>query len=172
MKEITLETTIAELLDGHEGMKEKLIEINPKFKKLNNPILRRTLAKLATVKQAAIIGGMDATDLLNRLRTFARQTPLEEPKEPKSTQAAPSIAPNWTKESPRARLDANSILNEEENPLVKAHQVLKQLKKGERLEIVSDFRPEPLIAEFQKKGFDVAVDEIDSEHFLTHIRKK
>ena len=68
MKEIKIDTTIADLLNNYNGMKDTLIGINPKFKKLNNPILRRTLAKLATVKQAAIIGGMKPQDLLNKLR--------------------------------------------------------------------------------------------------------
>jgi len=35
-----------------------------KFKKLNNPVLRRTIAKVASVKQVAIIGGMDLKNQL------------------------------------------------------------------------------------------------------------
>ncbi|MFK5882603.1 MAG: hypothetical protein QM482_10380 [Sulfurospirillum sp.] len=35
MKEIALDMTIAELLNNYKGMKDILIEINPKFKKLN-----------------------------------------------------------------------------------------------------------------------------------------
>ncbi len=77
MKEITLETKIADLLNDYEGMKDILIKINPKFKKLNNPVLRRTLAKIAGVKQAAVVGGMDPMDLLNQLRKAVGQTPIE-----------------------------------------------------------------------------------------------
>ncbi len=168
MKEITLETTIADLLNNYKGMKEKLIEINPKFKKLNNPVLRRTLAKLATVKQAAIIGGMDAGDLLNQLRETAGQKPIT------LNQAVveeESSAPQWIKQSPAMTLDANEILDNEENPLVQANQLLKKFDKGEILEIASDFRPEPLIAEFSKKGYEVTVEAVNDEKFLTYIRK-
>ncbi len=73
MKEITLDTKIADLLNDYEGMKDILIDINPKFKKLNNPILRRTVAKVATVKQASIVGGMRPLELLNRLREAVGQ---------------------------------------------------------------------------------------------------
>jgi len=73
LKEITLDTKIADLLNDYEGMKDILIDINPKFKKLNNPILRRTVAKVATVKQASIVGGMRPLELLNRLREAVGQ---------------------------------------------------------------------------------------------------
>jgi hypothetical protein len=76
MKEITLDTKIADLLNNYDGMKEILIDINPKFKKLNNPILRRTIAKVAGVRQAAIVGGMKPMDLLNKLREAVGQEPL------------------------------------------------------------------------------------------------
>jgi len=75
--EITMETKIADLLNSRPDMKDILIAINPKFKKLNNPVLRRTLAKLASVKQAAVVGGMDALDLLNQLRVAVGQEPVE-----------------------------------------------------------------------------------------------
>ncbi len=168
MKEITLETTIADLLNNYEGMKEKLIAINPKFKKLNNPILRRTVAKLATVKQAAIIGGMDAYDLLNQLRESVGQVPLKS-----NTVALKEeiTLPEWIKKDPAISLNANEVLDNDENPLAKANQLLKTLGIGDILEIVSDFRPEPLIVEFSKKGHEVAVKEISDESFLTYIRK-
>lgn len=55
------ETKIADLLNDHEGMKGIFIKINPRFKKCNNPVLRRPWAKITGVKQAAVIGGMDPT---------------------------------------------------------------------------------------------------------------
>jgi hypothetical protein len=75
--EITLETKIADLLNSRPDMKDILIGINPRFKKLNNPVLRRTLAKVASVKQAAVVGGMDAVDLLNQLGVAGGQAPVE-----------------------------------------------------------------------------------------------
>ena len=168
MKEITLETTIADLLNNYDGMKEKLIAINPKFKKLNNPILRRTVAKLATVKQAAIIGGMNGYDLLNQLREAVGQVPLKS--NTVATKEETSL-PEWIKQDPAISLNANEVLDNDENPLAKANQLLKTLGTGEILQIISDFRPEPLIVEFSKKGYEVAVEEISDESFLTYIRK-
>jgi TusA-related sulfurtransferase len=167
-KEIKLNTTIAELLNEYEGMKDILISINPKFKKLNNPILRRTLAKVATVKQAAFIGGMEPVELLNKIRAAVGQEPLEV--EVKSENKQKDL-PKWTKSEPKETIDANELLDKEINPLAYSDKILKSLNKGEFIIIKADFRPEPLIDEFEKKGYEVAVKEIDENNFLTYIKK-
>ena len=149
-------------------MKEILIEINPKFKKLNNPILRRTLAKLATVKQAAVVGGMKPYDLLNKLRSAVGQEPLENIKEDENSD---TIIPQWARNPANKSLNANELLDNNKNPLAEANRILKKLKKEEILEIVSDFKPEPLIEEFQKQGFEVSSYKDDEENFITKIKK-
>lgn len=169
MKEITLATTIADLLENYKGMKEILIGINPKFKKLNNPVLRRTIAKLATVKQAAVVGGMDADDLLNQLRIAVGQAALQR-EESAASQEGDSL-PAWAENEPKAILNANEILDNEGNPLAETNKTLKKLDSGDILQIESDFRPEPLIDEFVKKGYGVAVKATKDDQFITLIKK-
>jgi len=168
MQEIRLDTKIADLLK-YEGMKDTLIEINPKFKKLNNPILRRTIGKIATVKQAAIVGGMKPLDLLNELRERVGQKPIaqDEIEETKSNEEVPK----WIAQEPKISLDANEILDNNENPFAKLNKALKGLEKGEVAVIHSDFRPEPLIEEFSKKGHQVYSQKISSNKFITYIQK-
>ena len=168
MKEITLDTKIADLLNDYDGMKEILIKINPKFKKLNNPVLKRTLAKIAGVKQAAIVGGMDPADLLNQLRKAVGQSPLEGTA---SEAVSPSQAPLWIEGEPQASLDANEILDRDKNPLAEAHQVLKKLEKGNIMTIIADFRPEPLIEEFVKAGYEVYCRDEGDSRFVTYVKK-
>jgi len=168
VKEITLQTTIADLLNNYDNMKEILIDINPKFKKLNNPILRRTLAKLATVKQAAVVGGMKPYDLLNKLRSAVGQEPLENIKEDENSD---TVIPQWAKNPANMSLNVNELLDNNKNPLAEANRIVKKLKKEEILEIVSDFKPEPLIEEFQKHGFEVSSYKEDEEIFITKIKK-
>ncbi|NOZ90144.1 MAG: DUF1858 domain-containing protein [Epsilonproteobacteria bacterium] len=166
MKEITLDTKIADLLNNYDGMKEILIEINPKFEKLNNPILRRTIAKVAGVRQAAIVGGMKPMDLLNRLREAVGQEPLSTDIE---SQDIIEPRPKWIDTTPNITLDANDILDREKNPLAELHKAIRELKEGDIVLITSDFRPEPLIEEFSKKGHQVYSEELNSDEFKTYI---
>ncbi len=166
MQEITLDTKIADLLNNYDGMKDILIEINPKFEKLNNPILRRTIAKVAGVKQAAIVGGMKPIDLLNRLREAVGQEPLNIDIQSQDNEKRP----DWIDNSmPSITLDANEILDREKNPLAELHKAIRELKEGDIVLITSDFRPEPLIEEFIKKGHNVYSDEKNENEFETYI---
>jgi len=168
MKEITLETKIADLLNEYEGMKEILIQINPKFKKLNNPVLRRTLAKIAGVKQAAIVGGMNPVDLLNQLRKAVGQAPVEVEV---SSENEDIEAPAWITKEPKQTLNANEILDAERNPLAQLQKALKAIDEGEIITIEADFKPEPLIEEMQKAGHEVFTNEASHDYFITYIKK-
>jgi len=168
MKEITLDTKIADLLENYEGAKDILISINPKFKKLNNPVLRRTLAKIAGIKQAAIVGGMEPLDLLNQLRVAYNQEPVSLDIEQDSTQ---EVEPEWIVKEPKDSIDANELLDQEDNPLAKAFNILREFEVGDILAIKSDFKPQPLIDEFEKKGFEVYCKEISDKEFVTYVKK-
>ena len=168
MKEIKIDTTIADLLNNYKGMKDTLIAINPKFKKLNNPILRRTLAKLATVKQAAIIGGMKPQDLLNQLRASVGQEPVSL----QLDDGANNIdIPAWADAKAVAEINANELLDADKNPLAEVTKALKGLNSGEILALIADFKPEPLIEEFEKQGLQTYTIQESEDKFITKILK-
>ena len=174
-KEITLDTKIADLLGDYEGMKEILITINPKFKKLNNPVLRRTLGRIASVRQAAIVGNMNPTDLVDQLRKAVGQKPICEGCEIKTDECfipATPDKPDWVGMSaPVETLDANVLLDEDKNPLAEVRIALNKLQEGEQLLLQADFQPEPLIEEFAKQGFATYTYEAENGKYLTYIRK-
>jgi hypothetical protein len=66
---ITPETKIGALLDHYPQLEEVLIEIAPAFKKLRNPILRKTVARVATLRQVAQIGDVSLAEMINKLRS-------------------------------------------------------------------------------------------------------
>ncbi len=169
MKEIKMNTTVAELLNDYKGMKDILIEINPKFKKLNNPVLRRTLAKVATVKQAAIVGGMKPTELLNKLREKVGQKPLEVDKSMDKLDL--DLDEDIATKTPKESIDVNKLLNEDKNPLAVVFNKLRTYNQGEVIKIISDFKPEPLMEEFIKKGYKVFCKELSDKEFETYIQK-
>ncbi|WP_281950725.1 DUF1858 domain-containing protein [Nitrosophilus kaiyonis] len=164
--EITLETKIYDLLKEYPFMEDKLIEINPKFKKLKNPVLRRTVARIASIKQAAIVGGMDPVDLLNKIRKEVGLEPIDIKIETKKSEEIP----DWITKEPVEILDGNKLLEEGKNPLAHINKIIKNLKSGEIILLKTDFKPEPLIEEFRKKGDEVyCVKESDKE-YLTYIK--
>jgi len=169
MNEITLQTTIAELLNDYDGMKDILIDINPKFKKLNNPILRRTLAKVATVKQAAFVGGMEPIDLLNALREAVGQEKLNKEKIEKTNEPSSEL-PSWYK-APEIVLNANELLKADKNPLAEVLITLRKLSDTDIIELQADFWPEPLIEEMEKKGLLVYCQKVSDSLYKTYIKK-
>ncbi len=51
--EITPTTTVHELLSNYPELEDTLIGLAPPFKKLKNPFLRRSVAKVANLKHVA-----------------------------------------------------------------------------------------------------------------------
>jgi len=168
--EVTLDTKIYDLLRAYPFLEEELIRLNPKYKKLKNPILRRTIARVASVRQAAAVGGIDPLELLNFIRQKVGQPPIEPTKS--GGDSSPAAPPSWIQEEPKVRLDANALLDEGKNPLAETQRALKGMAPGELLLLVSDFRPEPLIEEMRKRGYEVYSHEVAKDRHHTYIRAR
>jgi len=168
--EITPETNINALLETYPQLEKFLMELNPKYKKLKNPVLRRTIARIATLKQVALIGGYETLDLVNRLREQVGQAPLDQGEKPAKHEEK-EAPPSWIPEEPAVRLDGGALLDAEKNPLAEVRKALKQQPPGSVLLLETDFLPAPLIDTFREEGYQVYTREIDSQHYRTWIRK-
>jgi len=58
-------TKVNDLLNQYPFLKDFLIRINPEFKMLDNPFMRKTVGRIASLNKAAMIGGMDVKKLLD-----------------------------------------------------------------------------------------------------------
>jgi hypothetical protein len=74
--DIAAGTKVAALLSDHPELEDLLISMSPAFIKLRNPVLRRSVARVATLRQAAAVGRLDVADLVNELRVAVGQEPL------------------------------------------------------------------------------------------------
>ncbi len=167
--QITPKTKVSELLKEYPQLEEFLIALNPKYKKLKNPVLRRTVAKIATLTQVAKIGGYETLDLVNRLRREVGQPPVEDSEI--EEQSVQEDAPLWIRHEPKIVINANRLLEEEKNPLTQTSRALKELSSGDILLIESDFLPSPLIDTFKEQGFEVYSAEAEDGEYFTYIRK-
>jgi hypothetical protein len=64
---ISPDTKINQLLEEYPFLKEFLVELSPHFKALDNPIMRKTLGRVATLSKVALIGGIDLTGLVSKI---------------------------------------------------------------------------------------------------------
>ena len=74
---ITPQTKIAELLDAYPDLENVLIDLAPAFKKLQNPVLRKTVARVTSIRQAAAIGKIPVETVVNKLSGLTGQGKLE-----------------------------------------------------------------------------------------------
>jgi len=72
--EITPSVTVHTLLETYPELEAVLIDIAPPFKKLKNPLLRRSVAKVATIKHISSVGRVPLDELIGKLRAAVGQS--------------------------------------------------------------------------------------------------
>ncbi|MDZ7370175.1 MAG: DUF1858 domain-containing protein [candidate division KSB1 bacterium] len=148
--EITPKTKISELLEAYPELESLLVSLAPAFEKLRNPFLRRTIARVTSLAQAAQVGNVPIADLVNRLREQTGQPPLR--LESLSDQAAEP--PLWFKTGTIVKtIDARPMLERGEHPIGLVLQEVEKLQTSEILELITGFVPAPLIEKVEAKGF-------------------
>lgn len=155
---INKEIKISQLLNKYPQTLEVLLRISPHFGKLNNAILRRTLAKRVTVEQAAAIAGVDLLYMLKELNEaidgniednniITEENKMEKPKE------KPEII-KTTEQSKFLTFDVRPIIDSGADPFLQIMEKVKTLKDDEILVIINSFEPAPLYTVLGNKGFD------------------
>ncbi len=147
-------TRVGELLDAYPELEATLLELSPRYQALRNPLLRRTVARVATLEQAARVGGVPVPELVHALRRAAGL----EGEEVAGASLADEPAPEWAgSASPAARLDAETELAAGRTPIAEAAARLLEMAPGEVLEVTAPFEPAPLIDALRAKGHGVFV---------------
>ncbi|MFR9165423.1 MAG: DUF1858 domain-containing protein [Dysgonomonas sp.] len=151
--DINLQTKIAELLKFYPQLEDKLIEISPLFSKLKNPVLRRTVAKVATLKQVAEMAGIQPAELVITLRKEVGLSPVLNIEDNREENFA---MPAWLDEdSITIDYDAVSVIEAGNSPMSDIMSLTAKLKTGETMLLRTPFKPLPIMDKLQSKGFDV-----------------
>ncbi len=167
---ITPETKVGALLKAYPQLEPVLIDMAPEFRQLKNPILRKTVARVATLRQIAKIGGMALSDLINRLRNAAG---IDETFESDKDDTSDRLTqPTWFDESRISdRLDIRPLLEAGEHPLGLVMGRLKQLGSGHIFELISSFEPAPLIDQAQNAGYHAWTNHTDDQVVVYFMRR-
>lgn len=148
--DIAPETKLADLLDSWPGLEDELIRIAPPFAKLRNPVLRRTIARVTTLRQAAGVGGVPLPELIARLRQAAG---LQELAVDGESGARSAGRPSWLDAvTVVERYDAREDIEAGRHPVGAVLARLKTLDPGEAYELVTGFEPTPLIDKARDQG--------------------
>ncbi len=151
---ITPDTRVGELLDAYPKLEAVLIEISPAFAKLKNPLLRRTVARVTTLQQAARVGGVSVGEMVNRLRNAAGLAAQDELSEP--IDSTPSTTrPAWCRPKEVVmQLDAGPLLDRGEKPVGRVLKELERLPDSGSYELTAPFAPIPLIDLAVERAFE------------------
>src|SRR5208337_1683856 len=71
--ELNPKTKVNDLLTRYPFLKDFLVNLNSEFKMLDNPFMRKTVGKVASLGKVAMIGGMDAKKLLDDIGAEIRK---------------------------------------------------------------------------------------------------
>lgn len=168
--QITPQTIVADLLKTYPELEDKLIEIAPVFKKLKNPVLRKTIAKVTSLKQAATIGSVALPTLINELRKVVGQELLVKSEEQSS---AIVEKPGWViEENIKLTYDAREDLENGAHPVSKVVKDIETISGDELYLLITPFIPLPLIDIVNKKGLIAHSEKTEENKFSTFIKRK
>ncbi|MGE5394925.1 MAG: DUF1858 domain-containing protein [Candidatus Saccharibacteria bacterium] len=139
---ITPKTKVLQLIEAYPQLEEVLIGYVPAFKKLKNPILRNTVAKVASLQQAAAVGNVKVEELINVLRKNVGQDLYTE----NAGTTYNTEKPDWFDEKLVTKeLDVKPMLAAGDQPVNQVMADLKELPKGSIYKLIAPFLPAPLI---------------------------
>lgn len=162
---ITPKTKVLELITYYPELEEKLIAYVPAFEKLKNPLLRRTVAKVATLQQAAVIGNVNVSDLINELRKSVGITASPETDTVEQS-LYNTTCPEWFAiEKIAAELDVREMLERGEHPVNQVLADLKTLPQGKIYRLIAPFLTVPLIDKATGLGYQHWINQVSETEY-------
>ena len=139
---ITPKTKVLQLIETYPQLEEVLIGFVPAFKKLKNPLLRKTVARITSLQQAASIGNVRVGDLINLLRKEVGQELITET----TNTMYNTTKPAWFgEEKIKQELDVREMLAAGEHPVAQVMADLNVMPGNSIYKLIAPFLPAPLI---------------------------
>lgn len=166
---ITPKTKIWDIIETYPQLEDKIIEYVPAFSKLKNPLLRRTIGKVATLQQASATGNMNINDLVGFLRKEIGQNEINMQMENNQYNFN---QPEWfSAEKVQEEFDVREMLERGEHPVNKVIDELKYLNDGDIYLMIVQFLPAPLIDKATAIGFKQWIDKKSETLYYIYFSK-
>lgn len=165
---ITPKTKVLQLIEIYPQLEDVLIEYVPAFKKLKNPVLRKTVARIATLQQAASIGNVKVEDLINRLRNEVGQESFTAVTGSEYNYSRPG----WYQEKLiETEFDVREMLSAGEHPVNQVIADLNKMSSGSIYKLVAPFLPAPLIDKASSLQVQHWINKENEELFTIYFYK-
>ena len=166
---ITPKTKIGELLEAYPELEPVLFDLAPEFKKLKNPILRKTVGKVATLQQAASLAGIPVMEIINTLRAEVGQEISDKIEDQGNIIYE---KPGWFEEQRvKQHFDATQLINSGEHPMQEVFTRLEKTGENEIFLLITPFVPAPIIELITKKGFAHYCRKINENEIHTYFKQ-
>ena len=164
-------TKVAALLDHFPQLEDVLIGMAPPFRKLKNPVLRKSVAKVASLRQAAAVGRVPVVELVNKLRAAVGQEPLAA-EDLGDTVSYFAEQPDWFDRTKIVEsIDERVSGDEDKMPLAAVTQKASRLRQGQILELITTFLPAPGIDIMKERGYRCWSEQEEPELIRTYFSK-
>lgn len=150
---INNDSKINDIIKADSRAVDVLIQLNPFFKKLRNPVLRKVLGGRATVADAAKIGNCTSELILTSLGGIGFEVAV--------TDGPAAILPEKIGEHAALEYDrvydARPVLASGNDPFQQIMAQLKVINAGQTLLLINSFEPAPLIKILKSRLYHITV---------------
>lgn len=156
---INSETKISELIRENPRAIEAIVKVNPRFRKLKNPLLRGILASRTSIEDAARIGKDDINVLFKSLEEIGFEVERGQIVYVQPDESSMNLSISEAiKQSKITSLDVRPTLDRGGDPFNEIMRELLLLEDGYTLEVINSFEPTPLIKIANDKGYESMVE--------------
>jgi len=167
--EITPSVTVHDLLETYPELEDVLIGIAPPFKKLKNPFLRKSVAKVATIRHISSVGGVPLDELIGKIREAVGQSQSTDSYE---GQDYFGEQPAWfSPDKISLSIDEDKVEDKDRMTLTIILEEARSVKNGEIIELVTSFLPAPGIDILKSKGYSVWTQKEGDDLFKSYFLK-
>jgi uncharacterized protein (DUF2249 family) len=145
---------VSDVLARDESLVEVFVRLAPHFAKLRNRSIRRVMARLVTVEQAAATARIPTASLVRELNAALGLVEQAAAASPTNavTHASP-LAERHPESAPVIELDVREDLRRGQEPFSRIMAAVAALRADEVLHLRAIFEPAPLFAVLAKRGF-------------------
>jgi len=134
------------------------VSFSPHFERLRNPVMRRVVAGMVTVEQAATIGGVPTATVLDALNAALGIAPAAATDTSDATPTPPSTMHRRPSDRIVVEVDVREDLRAGREPFLRIMSALRTVG-DDLLRIRATFEPVPLVSVLAQRGFECETEQ-------------